>query len=165
MSITKFLASQCSLGLKIDDIIVYSILYFGSKYKYLNSVMIDVMGEDLYNMYIDNLIKNPVIEKTLNEKLCYDKKIFIDDTIDYLMGEFPQKLIKKNIKTNDKLVKWIMSNIDFKDTINMLDGNVSINGFYHNFPNNNNSFGLCDNENIKLLLDIDDKINNTININ
>ena len=55
MSIGKFLASQYSLGLKIDDIIVYLILYFGSKYKYFNPVMIDMMDKDIYNMFIDIL--------------------------------------------------------------------------------------------------------------
>lgn len=158
MNIGKFLASQCSLGLKIDDIIVYLILYFGSKYKYFNQVMIDIMNKDIYNMFIDNLIKNPLIEKMLDEKLHFKKNIFINEAIDYLIEEFPQKLVKKNIKTNDKLVKWIMSNIDFKDNINILDTNVKINGFYHNFPNN--IYGLSDNENIKLLLDIDDKMKN-----
>ena len=165
MNIGKFLTSQCSLGLKIDDIIVYLILYFGTKYKYLNLVMIDIINKDIYNMFIDNLIKNLLIEKMLDEKLHFNKNIFIDEAIDYLIEELPQKLVKKNIKTHDKLVKWIMSNIDFKDNINILDANVKINGFYNNIPNNipNNIIGLCDNENIKLLLDIDDKMKNIIN--
>ena len=166
MYITKFLASQYSLGLKIDDIIVYLILYFGTKYKFLNSEIIDMVDKKMYNMFVDNLIKNPVIEKLFEEKLFSKKDTFIDISIDYLIEKFPQKLIKKpeNIKTNDRLVKWITSQIDFKDNANILDGNVKINGFYHNFPNNYNIYGICDNENIKKLLEINYKIKNETNM-